>query len=261
MNYEWLVKPGAEAAIRQKIAGLSVQHRKRECLDLPPLVEEIREVELLDSLAGKYEQMRDEYIVWLNSQTQVVAKFATTRLIKLRQIVSGFIYGEPDQKGRETISLAGCAKIAEVEDIIEEMPDQKIIIFCHFNESVKTLADHFRPPCAFTYYGGDDTHEKENALHEFENNPRCNFLIASIASAAHGLNLQFCSNVIFYELDFNLENYLQAIQRIERIGQKNKMTVYYLLTKGTVENYIYRRLRAKKSLNDDIDINELRKSI
>ncbi len=249
MNYEWFPKPDAIETFKQKIKGISVQHLKRNCLDLPPLVEEIRKVDMSARQKSFYAQMKDECIIWLNENDAVTAPFVITKIIKLRQIASGFVYFED-----KTYPISkNNPKDTAMLEILEQLGNEKCIIFAHFNRTIEHI-NRLLPTKAIAYYGK----EKQFALKEFENEPDCQILVANPASAGHGLNLQFCSNIIYYELDFNLENYIQSMQRIERIGQKNKMTVYHLLTKNTIENYIYKKLKTKQDINKSLDINELK---
>jgi len=253
LNYEWFPKPEALDVFKRKAAGVSIQHHKRECIDLPPLVEEIRKVEMLSKQKEVYEQMKNECIVWLNENNAVTAPFVITKLMKLRQIASGFIY-----MNEKSFPISNSnPKDAAMFEILDQIGDKKCIVFAHFNRTIEHIREKLNGK-SIAYFGS----EKSVALEVFEHkktNPRaCQILIANPASAGHGLNLQFCSNIIYYEQDFNLENYIQSMQRIERIGQKNKMTVYHLLTKGTVENYIYKKLKQKEDVNRKLDINELK---
>ena len=50
-----------------------------------------------------------------------------------------------------------------------------------------------------------------------------------------GLNLQTADTVIIFDSDWNPQMDLQAMDRAHRIGQKNKVNVYRLITESTVE--------------------------
>ena len=55
--------------------------------------------------------------------------------------------------------------------------------------------------------------------------------------------------MVFTSLDYSYERYYQVMQRIHRIGQKNKCTYHYLLATGTVDEPIHRALTKKESAN------------
>jgi SNF2 family DNA or RNA helicase len=252
-NYEWFPKPNAIQIVAEKIKGISVQHHKRDCVDLPPLVEEIREIEMTPEQQVIYEQMKEDMVVWLSETKAITAPFVITKLMKLRQIASGFIYND----GESIPVSKKNPKDTAVFEILEQIGNQKCIIFAHFNSSIDHISD------LLTGHHISYTHHRKDmdAIDHFKRYPNCQILLANPASAGHGLNLQFCSNIIYYEQDFNLENHLQSIQRIERIGQQNKMTVYYLITKRTVEKYIHKRLQMKEDINRKLDINEFKEGL
>ena len=64
-----------------------------------------------------------------------------------------------------------------------------------------------------------------------------------------GINLTAADTVIIYDSDFNPQMDLQAMDRAHRIGQKNKVNVYRLITEHTIEEKIVERQRIKLSLD------------
>jgi len=206
-KFEWHPRPGAIEKVKQRLAPFSVAWKKRQCVDLPPLVHEIRRVDMTTVQARAYRQMKEELILELK-ETTVVAPFVMTKLMKLRQIASGFVYAN----GKAIPVCEEPPKFRELINLLDDLGDVQVIVFAHFRETLWLLADKL----------GDMTanilEDRQRALNKFLTGKR-RILLANPASAGHGLNLQFCSNVIFYELDFSLENFLQSIQRIERIGQ------------------------------------------
>ena len=63
-------------------------------------------------------------------------------------------------------------------------------------------------------------------------------------SAAHGITLTAADTVVFWSPVMSVETYLQCIGRIERVGQKNKMTVVHLQG-SDVEKKMYAMLQGK----------------
>lgn len=252
-KWNWYPREGAYSAIKERLAKFSVAHKKRECVDLPPLVHEERYVDLTPAQAQAYRQMRDELLVELASMT-VVAPFTITKLMKLRQIASGFLYG-----GEGTAWL-GSNKPAELLDLFDELDNEQVIVFTHFRETSRLLHDILSQKKIDHVWITSDLKDKAEQVKKFENG-EARILLANTAVMAHGWNLQFCSNVVFYEHDFALENYEQAVQRIERIGQQNKMTVWHLLTNDTLEKKILERLREKIDLNRALDVASVKELI
>jgi SNF2 family DNA or RNA helicase len=70
-------------------------------------------------------------------------------------------------------------------------------------------------------------------------------LICGIRAASEGLTLTAAHTVIFVELDWNPGRHFQAMDRVYRIGQKNAVTVYFLIALGTIEEKLARMIDAK----------------
>jgi SNF2 family DNA or RNA helicase len=73
-------------------------------------------------------------------------------------------------------------------------------------------------------------------------------LVCGIRAASEGLTLTASSTVIFLECDWNPSRHDQAESRVHRIGQKNAVTIYYLVALGTVEESIVRMIDAKREV-------------
>jgi superfamily II DNA/RNA helicase len=71
-------------------------------------------------------------------------------------------------------------------------------------------------------------------------------LLMHPASGGHGLNLQAGGHIIvFFDIPWSLELYLQFIGRLARQGQKHRVTVFLLVCKGTLDNVVVDALQAK----------------
>jgi hypothetical protein len=63
-----------------------------------------------------------------------------------------------------------------------------------------------------------------------------------------GINLTAADTVIFYDHDWNPSNDAQAMDRAHRLGQTRQVTVYRLITKGTIDERIVQLARVKKDV-------------
>lgn len=70
------------------------------------------------------------------------------------------------------------------------------------------------------------------------------FLLSTRAGGL-GINLTAADTVVIYDSDFNPQMDLQAMDRAHRIGQKNCVNVYRLITENTVEEKIVERQMIK----------------
>jgi len=149
-------------------------------------------------------------------------------------------------------SLATKGKIAQSVDFIRTFLDsgKKLIVFCSLHEIVDELQKAF--PRAVTVTGRDSAINKQASVDAFQNNPDVNLIICSIKAAGVGLTLTASSTVAFIELPWTFCDCAQCEDRAHRIGQKDNVTCYYLLAKGTIDGVIYRLIQDKKNVANQI---------
>lgn len=149
-------------------------------------------------------------------------------------------------------SLATKGKIAQAVDFIRTFLDsgKKLIVFCSLHDIVDELQKVF--PRAVTVTGRDSAVNKQASVDAFQNNPNVQLIICSIKAAGVGLTLTAASDVAFIELAWTYADCCQCEDRAHRIGQKDNVTCYYLLGRGTIDHTIYRLIHRKKSIANEI---------
>jgi SNF2 family DNA or RNA helicase len=80
-------------------------------------------------------------------------------------------------------------------------------------------------------------------------NPRV--LLIQPQAASHGVTLTAADTIIFWSPVMSVETYLQCVARIDRVGQKNKMTVIHLQG-SEVERRMYSMLQNKVDLHEKL---------
>lgn len=148
--------------------------------------------------------------------------------------------------------LATLGKVAQAVDFIRTFLDsgKKLIVFCSLHEVVDALCKAF--PRAVTVTGRDSASSKQVAVDSFQNNPDVQLIVCSIKAAGVGLTLTASSNVAFVELAWTYADCCQCEDRAHRIGQKDNVTCYYLLGRGTIDQTIYSLIHKKKSIAAEI---------
>jgi SWI/SNF-related matrix-associated actin-dependent regulator 1 of chromatin subfamily A len=148
--------------------------------------------------------------------------------------------------------LATLGKVAQAIDFIRTFlaNGKKLIVFCSLHEVVDALVKAF--PGAVTVTGRDSAVSKQAAVDSFQNNPDTRLIVCSIKAAGVGLTLTASSNVAFVELAWTYADCCQCEDRAHRIGQKDNVTCYYLLGRGTIDHTIYSLIQTKKSIAAEI---------
>ncbi|MCX7738023.1 MAG: DEAD/DEAH box helicase [Hydrogenothermaceae bacterium] len=164
----------------------------------------------------------------------------------------------------ESISSPKSDRMLEmIKEIVDN--DEKVVIFSNFvkegvDKIVKNLRNVLPADSIVTFHGGLNESERDNSVDRFMNDDRCKVFVGTLGSSSEGLTLTAGNYVIFFELHWNPAKMWQAEDRVHRIGQKNRVNIYYFITKGTVEERIIQRLSQKKRIIENIidsDIDEI----
>ena len=108
----------------------------------------------------------------------------------------------------------------------------------------------------FKLTGATKVSERIGIVDEFNNNDDIKVFLISLKAGGTGLNLTGADMVIHYDPWWNASAENQATDRAYRIGQKNNVQVYKLITKDSIEEKIYQMQQNKSELIDNIlDIN------
>lgn len=131
--------------------------------------------------------------------------------------------------------------------ILEQLGASKAVLFSFFRGTLEYLAkrlgaDQIR--CA-VIHGGIPQSERDEIIDRFREEPDLQILLSSEVGS-EGIDLQFCSVVVNYDLPWNPMRIEQRIGRIDRVGQKSEsLTVVHFKVKDTIEERLYDRLHQK----------------
>lgn len=154
-------------------------------------------------------------------------------------------YNKPENSG----------KMQRLFEILDELAEtgRKVLIFTQFKEMGKLLqkwiGEHTGKKPEFIH-GGVDTAQRQKIVDAFQNDRNQKVLVLSLKAAGTGLNLTAASAVIHYDLWWNPAVENQATDRAFRIGQKQTVNVYRLISAETFEEKINAMIEAKKALAD-----------
>ena len=232
--------------LTDKLTSFTYRVKKEECLDLPPKVYMSRDVELTKEQKKMYESVRVTALAEINGEIEVTAPLVITRLLRLHQIVCGHV-GTDDG---EIVSLDN-NRIDALMEVVNESAGKSIIWATYrydIRAIVEALESSFGKKSVVQYYGATKQEDRERGILAFQNNPETRFFVGNPQTGGYGITLTAASNVIYYSNSYNLEHRLQSEDRAHRIGQDKKVTYVDLIARGTVDEKIFKALRAKKNL-------------
>ena len=202
---------------------------------------------------------RDEYSLAANNLAEYLRQYRECTEAEIRRKMRM----EALVKFMALRSLAAKGKVKQAIDFVKVFLEngEPLILFCSFHEIVDELRKAF--PSAVTVTGRDSQVAKQAAVDSFQSG-NSRLIICSIKAAGVGLTLTASSNVGFVEFPWTYADCCQCEDRAHRIGQKNNVTCYYLIGKGTIDHRLYQLIHTKKSIanqimaaSDDIPTDEM----
>ena len=142
------------------------------------------------------------------------------------------------------------SKLKQCIEIIKEGIEagHKILLFSGYTSMFDIIEKELLKE-DINYYkltGKTNVNERVELVEDFNQNENVKVFLISLKAGGTGLNLTGADMVIHYDPWWNISAENQATDRAYRIGQKNNVQVYKLITKNSIEEKIY-ELQEKKS--------------
>lgn len=253
--------------------------KAKDCLDLPPHVDEYRIIDMTEKQQKVYKQMKIDYIAEIQNDIEnykltgividgvkqegpatpsdiynemrqakqpssfIVANIVLTKMMKLRQITSGFAID--DQENSIPVDSKN-PKLQELLSIVEECGNEQMIIWCQFKHEVKIVVEALSKIAVVAQlHGGIPQGDRIGNQDAFLNG-HARFLVCHPKTVAHGLTFVNCNIMVFFSLDYSFENYSQCRGRIMRKGQERNCVYFHLLMRGTIDEDMLAVCQKKK---------------
>ena len=245
-GWRWNITQANQDRLLTTIAPLCHWVKKEAALNLPEKIITQRDVYLSSVEWQAYETMRKALVVEFESET-ITAELALTKLLRLRQLSSGFLYGQTIRHH------TGTSRLAVLQETLEELGPQPVIIWAQFHEEIEQIATALGERAVTLY---SKTKDRDASLKQF--GKEAQYLIAHPRSAGHGLTLTQASAAVWFSLDWSLEAYSPANDRIHRLGQTRSCLYTHLMAKGpqrqeTIDDQLWAVLQQKRTLQEAID--------
>jgi len=237
-----------------KLSHFSTRVRKDECLDLPPKIYQIREVELTAEQRLAYKDMKRDAYVELDGMGTVTATAVITKMLRLHQIVMGRI--PLDEEGG-MINLPS-HRMDALMDTVAEVQDPKVIIWANYRPDIMgiqaALAAAYGKESVVSYWGDTSRAQRPEVIKQFQDaQSPVRFIVGNAMVGGWGVNLSRSHTSIYFSNDYNLDKRMQSEARPDRIGQEADHILYIdLIAKGTVDEKIVRALRDKLDISSAV---------
>lgn len=150
--------------------------------------------------------------------------------------------------------IADCGKMMVLDPLLKKLKEEghKCLIYSQFTRVLDILEDY----CGKTSYkfvrldGQSALADRRDIVAEWQANEELFIFLLSTRAGGVGLNLTAADTVIFFDSDWNPTQDLQAMDRAHRLGQERPVTVYRLISRGTIEERMLIRAQQKNKIND-----------
>ena len=238
-KFKWLPKPTHKQEVFRALQP-AIRYSKKDCLDLPELTYQTRDVPLTAQVAKYYKTLKQQMLIEAAGE-QISAVNAAASLNKLLQISGGAVYTDKHQVIEFDIS----PRLNALKEVLDETSN-KVVVFVPYIHTIdvvtKFLANNGTTNEVIK--GSVNAHERSEIIRRFQSFEDPRVLVIQPQSAAHGITLTAADTIVFWSPVMSVETYLQCIGRIERVGQVNKMTVVHLQG-SDVEKKMYAMLQGK----------------
>ncbi|MEN4030110.1 MAG: DEAD/DEAH box helicase [Methanobacterium sp.] len=199
-----------------------------------------------------YKEMVDSLLEEIDESEGIDRKGLIFKLINgLKQICN-----HPAQFSRtKSINIHDSGKMEVLMNILENITEngENVLIFTQYvqmgNIMKKLVDEKFNTESLFLH-GSLTRGKRDKMINDFQERSQHKIFIISLKAGGTGLNLTAAQNVIHYDLWWNPAVENQATDRAYRIGQKENVMVYRLITTGTFEEKINKMIESKKELAD-----------
>lgn len=128
----------------------------------------------------------------------------------------------------------------------------KALIFSQFTSHLKLIRAKLDAHHIKSSYLDGSTNNREEAINAFKEDPECTVFLISLKAGGFGLNLTEASYVFLMDPWWNPAVEAQAIDRIHRIGQKQAVFAYRIVTRGTIEEKVLQLQQQKRLVASEL---------
>ncbi|XP_031109228.1 protein CHROMATIN REMODELING 19 [Ipomoea triloba] len=163
-------------------------------------------------------------------------------------------YGDNDTKGslsdEHVMSSAKCQALADLLPSLK-LSGHRVLIFSQWT-SMLDILEWTLDVIGITYRrldGSTAVTERQTIVDTFNKDTSIDACLLSTRAGGQGLNLTGADTVIIHDMDFNPQMDRQAEDRCHRIGQTKPVTIFRLVTKGSVDENVYEIAQRKLTLD------------
>ncbi|KAJ7492495.1 SNF2 family DNA-dependent ATPase [Mycena latifolia] len=146
------------------------------------------------------------------------------------------------------------AKLARLDTLLQELKagDHRVLVYFQMTRMMDLMEEYliYRQYKYLRLDGSSKLEDRRDMVIDWQTRPDIFVFLLSTRAGGLGINLTAADTVVFYDHDWNPSNDAQAMDRAHRLGQTRQVTVYRLITRGTIDERIVQMARVKKDVQD-----------
>lgn len=247
VTYNYILRPGAEQAIRDRISDICISMQAEDYLQMPMLTSNVIKLKMPSEIANLYKKFEKDSIMKLldgvddeGNEIEITALNAAGLSNKLLQFANGAIYDE----NRNAYPIHDI-KLDALEELVEEACGKPVLVAWTYQFDRDRIIERLKKHKPRQLKTAQDIADW--------NAGKVQVMLAHPASAGHGLNLQAGGNIIvWFGLTWSLELYQQFNARLYRQGQKQGVIIHHLCVEGTHDEDVLRALKSKDKVQQSL---------
>lgn len=238
-TFKWVPKRDAKEKVFAALQP-AIRFTKDQCLDLPPVLTQVRDVPLTAQQGKYYKQIKEQMLAQAAGET-ITAINAAASVNKLLQISSGAAYTD----NHEVIEFDCTPRVSVLKEVIEDT-DRKVIVFVPYRHSMAVLGDALQRYGVEQIHGDVSVNQRNAIFRRFqESDETTRVLLIQPQAAAHGVTLTRADTVVFWGPVMSTETYIQCIARADRQGQDAEHVTVVHLQGSPIEQKMYKVLEQR----------------
>ena len=143
-------------------------------------------------------------------------------------------------------------KLAKLDALLSQLKEggHRVLLYFQMTRMIDLMEEYltYRNYKYCRLDGSTKLEDRRDTVADFQTSPDMFVFLLSTRAGGLGINLTAADTVIFYDSDWNPTIDSQAMDRAHRLGQTKQVTVYRLITRGTIEERIRRRALQKEEV-------------
>ncbi|PTB35881.1 hypothetical protein M441DRAFT_152159 [Trichoderma asperellum CBS 433.97] len=171
------------------------------------------------------------------------------------------IFPQPDHDKKRFTNIAvpsmqrfvtDSGKLAKLDELLFKLKAEghRVLLYFQMTRMIDMMEEYltYRNYKYCRLDGSTKLEDRRDTVHDFQTRPDIFIFLLSTRAGGLGINLTSADTVIFYDSDWNPTIDSQAMDRAHRLGQTRQVTVYRLITRGTIEERIRKRALQKEEV-------------